>query len=207
MKPKDNPLATKFILRLDYYMSKQDWDLILGSLKSLSYRASVIGPNGSGKTTFLESLYSKLVANGFKVQYFTTENEPLRIVKILQVLSKTDVVIIDGFQSLTYWQRALMLTILPKVNKGLVFSAHKSFNYPVLMETKGEFKILDQILRELISYDLISKFDLITVAKQFFNEEQANIRSVLLRMYDYLSEIDCELARKKLSNGINSFSN
>ena len=53
MTPKTNPFATRELLKIQYFLNAEEWRDILQKLYRVSYRASVVGPHGSGKTTFL----------------------------------------------------------------------------------------------------------------------------------------------------------
>ena len=69
MKAGENPFRTERLERVTLRLPDGvTWTGLLNRLRELKYRAAIVGPHGSGKTTFLEHLAPFLSAEGFRLR-------------------------------------------------------------------------------------------------------------------------------------------
>ena len=69
MRARENPFRMDRLEQVRYRPQGTTWGAILARLEALRWRAAVVGPEGSGKTTFLEDLAGILRGQGFEVRY------------------------------------------------------------------------------------------------------------------------------------------
>ncbi len=192
MKPKVNPFATRELLRINYYFTEEEWQCILVKLQILDYRVAVVGAHGSGKTTFLECLAERLRKKEFQVSYFTSENSKLFFWQILGKLFTSQIIIVDGFQILGRFSDRILTFIAMIIGSSLIVSQHQATSLPVLLTTNGSERTLIRIINEMRLSSDLDRTTILAQASELFIKENANIRKVLLGLYDYCAGIDCE---------------
>ncbi len=192
MRPKNNPFATRELLKIDYFLTEDQWADVLKKLHNFDYRASVVGKHGSGKTTFLEGLAERFLQQDIQIIYLSSENSRLSFWQVLNKLLLVKVLIVDGFQTLGILSGYILFYSAKILDKGLLVSQHRPSVFPVLLDTVGTEETLFRILSEINIPLELDRSELLTKAKELFIQENANIREVLLKLYDYSAGINCE---------------
>src|SRR5438067_315727 len=103
IKARDNPFAAERVFeRIRYHPVDLSWREILSRLESLNYRAAIVGPHGTGKTTLTEDLMPHLESLGFRCRLIWL-NEGSRAIdwRELTELTPADIVLLDGAEQLS----------------------------------------------------------------------------------------------------------
>lgn len=173
MRARDNPLATDRVLQIRYRPQGTTWDELLARLETLNYRAAIIGPESTGKTTLLEDLEPKLIARGFAVQWVPA-NGPI------PDHSTSNILFCDGADLLSAfgWYR---LRRSAKQAAGLIIATHEPGWLPTLVECTTTPELLYEILVEILGPQTTPAP---AACEKLFKKHQGNIRSVLRELYD-----------------------
>src|SRR5579872_7088573 len=83
MRARDNPFRSEQIENLGYRLEGTTWMELLARCERLGYRCAVVGPYGSGKTTFLEELEKKLQGARFRTRLIRLRTGQRRFMPIL----------------------------------------------------------------------------------------------------------------------------
>ncbi len=189
MKARDNPFRSERIEAIRFRPQGLTWDQILERLERLEYRASVVGPKGSGKTTMLEGLAWKLVDLGSPVRMARagpTQSSGLgeELSLLFEDLTIGGIVILDEADQLerrawTEFQR------ISHSARGLIISGHTQARLPCLIECTTSPELLYEIVCELVGDDARSIQDDIP---QLLRKHHGNIRAALRDLYDIWAE-------------------
>jgi len=151
------------------------WPAILHRLESLRYRAAVVGPHGSGKTTFMEELAARLLQTG-RQPCLLRINEDNRRYTLPDVTPRT-IILFDGADHLP-WLQWRKLKSRTQNAAGLIITSHRHDMLPTLLETTTTPDLLRDLVSELssdVSPDLID---------DLFNRHRGNLRDALFNLYD-----------------------
>lgn len=185
LRARDNPFAVERVLQLRYRFRNDDWPALLTRLKSLRYRAAIVGPHGSGKTTLLEELGDRLTAQGFRVhRLFLNEQSrayPAEFVRTIQVeLMPNNVILFDGCEQLgpLAWRRFRWET---RRAGGLVITTHAPGRLPTLWTCETNPGLLTDLVGHLTATSSkIAQKDL----DGLYAQHRGNLRDVLRALYD-----------------------
>ena len=183
MKAKDNPFTVERVLKIRY--RGVNLNALTTRLKQMEYRAAIIGPKGSGKTTLMEDLQQHLEKSGRKTRsLLLNDKNPLTRRASRQFLSQLtgdEIVFLDGAEQTgpLAW-----LTLKRKILKraaGLIITAHK----PGLLETLIECNPTPTLFRK-IANDLLQGRDTPDnhSLDHVYNRCCGNIRRALRQLYD-----------------------
>ncbi|MDZ7616586.1 MAG: hypothetical protein U1E05_06245 [Patescibacteria group bacterium] len=155
-----NPLRTRRLERLAFRLPHNgelfDWPPFLARLYSAEFggRGAIVGPHGSGKTTFLIELKQRLEADGRQVvMLFTNRDAGRRIPRswesTLRAISEQTLVIADGYDALSPLSRwRLRRRLQPR--GGLIVTSHGRCVLPTLLETHTSPRLLSTLINELL---------------------------------------------------------
>lgn len=190
MKAKDNPFSTQQISKIKYYLSETELENLIKGLKELNFYAAIVGNHGSGKTTLLESIVIKLIELNYKPKLLRLNTEKPNFPKSFlrefsRSLKKTDIVILDGAEQLNFLSWQYFKYKIQNAG-GLIITTHKEGRLPTLYKCEASYKILDQILFELLG---IQAKKLEENSQKLFDKHQGNIRDVLREYYDIYAQL------------------
>lgn len=157
--PDDDPFSPERLRRLAYRTGHVPWSALLDRLESLGWEAAVVGPAGTGKSTFLEGLSRALQREGFRVWRGRFDTDaPDRWGVRLPLASYSDVsdtvLLVDGCAGLGRVAR-YRLDHLARRAAGLVVAdrsedARPVRSLPVLLRTRSSPALLEDLLAELL---------------------------------------------------------
>lgn len=189
MKARDNPFSSDRVLRVRYRPQGETWDDILRRLSTLHYRAALVGPHGTGKTTLLEDLAPHLAAQGFSIrQAFLNEDTPLAAKTIDQVLTNLtprDILLLDGADHLPWWTWRRFRRHTANAG-GLIITSHREGMLPTLVRTQTSEPLLREIVAELLgdrAAEVAPRLPALLAA------HHGNLREAIRELYDLYASL------------------
>lgn len=176
MRAHENPFRASRIEGLAYRL-EGGWDALLDRLEAAGRRAEVVGPHGTGKTTFLEALAPRLAARGFEPR-FVRLSEEVRVPAdgAFEVRGERDFLLVDGAEQLGFLARRRAAR-----HPRRVVSRHRPGGLPTLLETGCDRALLDDLLSELLGAEAGAWSER---ARGLLAERQGNVREVWRSLYD-----------------------
>lgn len=190
IKAKDNPFRTDRVESLLTFQPEwlgETWDSIFERWKTLGRFTTVVGPHGSGKTTFLESFAPRLQQRGYQVHSVTIRSPNDNLVPI----PTGSVVLLDagGLRQGIGWRRGIAGKIRRQIERqlsgccGLIETRHRRGLRPTLLRTRTTTGILAKCIQRLDSEHTHSEQE---IAK-LFRRHRGNIRIALRDCYDQVA--------------------
>lgn len=194
MKARENPFKTDSVLGVRYRLRDRSWDDLFERLKKLNYRAAIVGPHGTGKTTLLEDMEPRLVALGFRVIHLRLDRETSKFEReflreLFATLSERDVLLFDGAEQMSRmrWQR---FKIRSKRAAGLIITSHRRGMLPTLIECATSSELLREIIRELLGGEARRELPDKLHMNKLHTKHDGNLRDALREMYDLYAAED-----------------
>ena len=185
MKARVNPFRTDRVLGVRYRMRGETLEDLLDQLRKLGYRAAIVGPKGTGKTTLLEDLELALAALDFEVVRLRLDDQTRGfpegfLNRFFSELSKRNVILFDGAEQMSRleWRRFKRRS---KRAGGLVITSHRPGMLPTLRECDTSPELLHDIIAELLGTESAPIRDL---AVKLYGKHDGNLREALREMYD-----------------------
>lgn len=183
MRPQDNPFRVERIDALPYRLIGTTWDALAERFTDLGERAAVVGPHGSGKTTFLRAFGAQLAAAGRPVRHARLRDDDRRIPpEFTRDAAPGTVFILDSAGCLgpLAWRR-----FLARVRgRPLLITVHEPGRLATLYDT-GDAAALDLVLDDLLGNDADAWR---AEAHVLLPEHEGSIRDVLRTLYDVAGE-------------------
>lgn len=185
MKARDNPFSTDRVLRVRYRPQGHTWESLLDRLSALSYRASIVGPEGHGKTTLLEDLGARLPSLGLNPK-------PLRLTRerptfpraflndFFATTTSRDVILFDGAEQLGRFAWRAFLRRSRRAG-GLLITSHRAGLLPTLVECQTSPALLREIVDQLTGPNISND---LAPAEALFDRHHGNVREALRELYD-----------------------
>ncbi len=193
MNARNNPFSSRHVESLAYqYPGISVYD-IMARLKGLNYRAAIVGPEGSGKTTLMETIGAGLQKEGFQTLYvrFDEENKKLRkdLFKYNPDKLTTDhAFLVDGAEQLS-WLAWKFLCLYTKKAGAVIITSHAQAQrirmIPTLLNTTTSPELLYSLVLKLVGEKhMISGREI----SRLFESHHGNIRLALRELYDIWSD-------------------
>lgn len=182
-----NPFATRCVRpgALAYRFPAQfDAAQLIERWRAQQRWGEIIGPHGSGKSTLLATLTAALEAAGERVIRFTLHAGERRLPMWPEhsPLDAHAVVVIDGFEQLSWLSAWQIKRRLRRAGCGLIVTAHRSQRLPMLFATTTDLDRTQALVQTLLSgYPaLVTADDVATLYDQY----RGDIRELLFALYD-----------------------
>jgi len=188
-----NPFSTRFTRpTVAEYLFEGDGNAaqIVAALENNDWRGCIVGPHGSGKSTLLHNLVPIFESAGV-TPHIVSLNEGARTCDLPQEnadSSKTNdcsinaVLIIDGYEQLSWFGRRRVAKYVATHNWGLLVTSHQPCGLPVVYETKPNLATTRQIVARLQSQHSVAITPDELAAS--FHRQHGNVREVLFELYD-----------------------
>jgi hypothetical protein len=207
MRARDNPFATDRVLRIRYELPDGDWPGLLARLDRLDYRAAIVGPHGTGKTTLLEDVQERLHAAGVPVVSLRLDAEHQNFARgtleeCFATVTQEHVICLDGAEQLTpfAWSSFKRRTL---VARGLLITSHRTGMLPTLITCTTNPDLFEQIVARLLPAsppDGTSPASPLTLPtpdtpptpptpRDLFLKHDGNLRDALREMYDWYAAL------------------
>ena len=185
MKARENPFkADRVIATIRYACPDGDAHTLIARLASLDYRATIVGPHGTGKTTLLEDLGRALRDRGFRVVFVRLGADARRLpndwVSRAATLGPGDIVCLDGAEQLStiawHW-----FQWRARRAAGLIVTSHRRGHLPLLIECTTNVDLLDRVVRRLSPVSAAGA----PSAEELFRRHRGNLHDALRELYDF----------------------
>ncbi len=182
LRAKDNPFAVDRIQQIRYEAPKESWESLLARLTAMEYRAAIVGPCGSGKTTLCETLQPRLQQDGLQTQcLFVSMDIHITWQDIQPVLALPfDVILVDGADHLSCWTWQRLKRRVFSCKRGLIVTTHQPGLLPTWHECRPSPALLERIVTHLVPDRVIPKAQI----DDLYDHCQGNIRDALRQLYD-----------------------
>jgi hypothetical protein len=186
--PGENPFCTRRIRpgALPYlFPPGASWDTILQRLRDAAGWGEIIGPHGSGKSSFLAGLIPRLEAEGWQVRRIDLHDGQRRLPVDLRKLPATDspiLLVVDGYEQLGRLSRFRLQRHCRRRGWGLIVTAHRPAGLPELFECTVSAELAHRIVQSLLP-DAAHLFPAAEISNCYAHSK-GNLREMLFEMYD-----------------------
>lgn len=186
MNAHENPFRSATVAELRYRLGAEERSGLVKRLRGYGWRACLLGPEGTGKTTLLEDLEATIRAAGREVCWIRLSHQSARAEKrdaasAIADLGPGIVALVDGGEVFGRLRWTLLLRTIRRSGAGVLATVHRPCGLPVLHRTRPD---LDQALR--LTRQLAGACwhpDLEHVARRAFAESRGNVREVFRAAY------------------------
>ena len=154
-------------------------------LRQNGWRGQIIGEHGSGKSALLATLIPAIRQSGRPTLLIELHDGQRRLPLDLSQapeLAARPVVIIDGYEQLSFWSRWCAKRLCRRHGLGLVVTAHAPVGLPALFCTTTSPELVETIVRQLLGES--QSFATAEELQQQFLRHRGNLRELLFALYD-----------------------
>lgn len=186
--PRSNPFSTRFIRpgAVPFlFTCDESAEGLATKLAGQNWYGQIVGPHGSGKTTLLESLELPLRAAGRRLWRVGLHDGQRRMPRRWSKdasSQQANLIVVDGYEQLAYWQRFLLRATCRMRGWGLLVTAHRDVGLPTLYQTTTNLALTQKVVEALLA----ERAGRLT-PEQVANAYQAtggDIRETLFRLFD-----------------------
>lgn len=141
-------------------------------------RGQVVGPHGTGKSTFVIAFQKELAARGLDVHLITLHSFDKSGLNNLLTLQPGSILILDGFEQLPFWRRFKIIQSTRWRKIGLLTTSHVSFGLPTLLETSVDLETAQNLVRTLTGSEPSENLE------SLLTKHNGNLREVFFDLYD-----------------------
>lgn len=182
---RDNPFRTERVLAYRYRLSADEWEPLLERFAALGYRASLVGPQGTGKTTLREDIERRMRDRGWDIRGVHLCRQQPRLSfeqqERIRHAGPSSLVTVDGAEQLG-WLAWRWLRRATRRAGGLLVTLHRERGLPVLHYHRPEIDVVRAIVSELAGPDITLTLD--KDLREMYAVYGGNTRDVLRELYD-----------------------
>jgi hypothetical protein len=183
MRARDNPFGADRVLSIRYEFPEGQAGPLLARLERLRYRAAIVGPHGTGKTTLLEDLETPLARLGFRVTHLRLDAAHRRfprggLSRLAATLDARDLICFDGAEQLG---RAAWMMFRWRTRRagGVLITSHRPGLLPTLVECTTSPELLEGIVSRLAP-----QTGAVRLPADLFARHHGNLRDAFRELYD-----------------------
>jgi energy-coupling factor transporter ATP-binding protein EcfA2 len=163
---------------------------VLDRLHGNGWRGAVVGPHGSGKSTLLATMLPSLLARGLRVHGVRLRDRQRNLaaadwsaIKKLGREHTPGLVIVDGYEQLSRWNRRWLQWRTRRASLGLLVTCHHAMDLPVIWESSVCIRTIQALVRRLSGcVGTAPPPEFLTERLQW---HRGNAREVLFDCYDW----------------------
>ena len=184
----NNPFSFRQVTKIPYFFPPGTQENMLSLLAERFEQngrvGQIIGPHGTGKSTFLEALSQQL--NGPVFKTVLRDRQRRLPPDFVEYHNKNCIVIIDGYEQLSACSRVWLWWKRRQFGFGLLITAHRPiFGWPVLYETAPNRETYKRIVQILLKNEAEMDSQMLD---SLFTKHQGNLREIFLELYDQWEE-------------------
>lgn len=184
-RPHVNPFATSRVHpgALPFlFPADMDAAQLVRQLAAWRWRAQIVGPHGTGKSTLLAALRGELERIGKPAVQGVLRDGQRRLPHELAHSPESTLTIVDGFEQLGLWWRWRLLHGPLWRKRGLLVTTHAPVGLPTLFRTEPTVELAQRVVERLLPPgDATIAAD--DVASQF-HRHGGDVREALFGLYD-----------------------
>ena len=184
MKPRDNPFRSRCIDAIEYRPQGISWSDLLRRVNVLRFRAAIVGPHGTGKTTLMERLHHHYLQQDFSLAHVRLASSDLRFdwseVRRLTESPCQRLLLLDGADLLPRWTWWQLARFTRRCDIGLLVTSHRSGMLPTLLQTRTNCELLREIVLDLAGGE-------ITEVEKIYDETGGNLRQAFRKLYHHVA--------------------
>ena len=191
MRACDNPFSTSRVHRIRYRSSEWDLTDLIVRLTHHHFRAAIVGPHGSGKTTLMEDLEPGLRGEGFTLHHLRLDEshrrfQPGVMRDLAERVGKSDCLVLDGAEQMHVWEWWWFRRTFRHAG-GLLITSHRHGLLPTLVTCETSPRLLAGIISDLVS---TTPSKVLPAACNLHRRHAGNIREALRELYDRKGDFD-----------------
>jgi hypothetical protein len=188
----ENPFSTRHIrpgATPFFFPPNQSAEGLVESLRKHGWRGEIVGPHGSGKSSLVSALIPAIRSAGRTTLLVELHDGQRRMPVDLRRapdLGRDAVVIVDGYEQLSFWSRARLRWFCRHRGLGLLVTTHKPAGFPPLFRTATSLALAEQIVQFLLGGQppLVDSGEL----ARRFERHRGDLRELLFDLYDVYEE-------------------
>jgi energy-coupling factor transporter ATP-binding protein EcfA2 len=165
---------------------------LLQRLSRNRWRGEIIGPHGSGKSALLAALLPALEKAGSHPVLFELHDGQRRLPSGWRrktessSLSAPVIVVVDGYEQLSFWSRYCLKRYCRRHRLGLLISSHVSMGLPSVFKTSCSLEMAQQIVENIMQNE--EKKISPQIIGDLYARHGGNMREVLFDLYDVVEQ-------------------
>ena len=175
-----NPFRTARLEALRFRLDEAGWQRLLERGDRLRWRCSLVGPQGTGKTTLLGELEQRLAQRFRSVRRIRAAvhapPDRRQVALALADVTSDDLVTVDGAEPFGRWR---WWRLRRRVPGALLITSHRSGLLPILHEHHVDAVLLADLMIELSGDGPLDE------ARALLERHDGNLRDCLLACYDH----------------------
>ena len=197
-----NPFETRWIKPAEVRFIPVGFKSICRLLKKLAakgYRGEIVGPHGVGKSTLLQTLKRELTRQDISVTLlyargpFPHTGPPQTITSLKPHITPNAVLLVDGFEQLSWWTRRQLKRQTAQAHSGLVVTTHQSQKLPELIKLQTTLQTVIELITQLQTDRSVQRLISEQDAKMLYQQFGNNVREILFACYDLYEQRKAKL--------------
>lgn len=157
---------------------------LVEQLAAHDWYGAIVGPHGTGKSALLATLIPAIEEAGRRVIHYELHDGQRRLppVPTMPREMPNAVIVIDGYEQLSWWSRSRLRSRCRRQGWGLLVTTHESLDLPTLFRTSVDEKLANQLVQAMLppGDTTITPADVTTALAQ----HSGNLREALFALYD-----------------------
>lgn len=183
---------------LSSHEKETDFQTFIKQFTQTGHFAQIVGPHGTGKSTFLNEFLSRFQEQSKRIHAVTLRDKqrclPQEFRESLAHPDHDTIAVVDGYEQLGVPDRFFLRFFHFRRRCGLLLTSHRRIpGIPVLLKTKPDFRTLLEVVDFLLR-DIKTASPRFEVSQEelrnLFQQHKGNLRMVLLSLYDRYEDFD-----------------
>ncbi len=185
--PGENPFSTRNVRpgAIAYvFPMGLDPEALLARLAHHDWRGAIVGPHGTGKSALLATFIPAIQRSGRSVVHYELHDRQRRLPKtpVPPKDSKDVVIVVDGYEQLSWWNRTRLQQHCRRKEWGLLVTSHQELGLPTLIRTSVDAELACRLVHAMLPPGDKTISD--TDVTRAFARHDGNLRETLFTLYD-----------------------